>query len=704
MIKQAALLALLSAAWSWAAPTIVELRPRGAELGRPFKLTLIGRDIPQGARIWSTMPASFTPILPNEPGMMMMAPGRVAQFLVEPKPDVAPGVYRIRIESQDGISNILFFTVGTFPELTEQESEPYSEPNKNDTIEGSEPVQTVPVVVNGTLRGAERDLYRVHGKAGESRIFEVESRRCGSAIDPVLRILDGAGNQLARSDDAAGAALDPRIEFKFPREGYYYVEVHDARFSRQVQNFYRLKIGSYLYADTIFPLGGQRGASTAVIFDGGNLPATAKVDVDLKQAGSETKFIAVAPPGSPAAPFLFAVSDYPELIEPSAPVALPAVINGRLARDGEVDRYRIAVSPGDKLLFEVQARELGTSKIESIVTAYDASGKKLDSAGDKPLPEDVFAVQVNSRTSNDPFLNLTVPEGVQEITLAIEDLARRGGDRFAYRIVARKQDQDFQLSLATPQVNVPQGGTAIAVVTADRRGYDGPIHLTIEDLPPGIRVEAGMIPRESVDPNNARSLNRRGVLVLSAEPDAEMPPRELIVWGVGKLSDGTELRRKAAGPATAIDVAGATSQGVVDRQRPLTAPWLGLHLPAASTSPQEATLEVKQTGFKRMAEGDRFEFAYSWKTRARGLKLPETLAVDVVGARDIRVTAFEENETKDGGTFLINTSKATDPAQYDVIIRGRVMNGSSAIDVYARPLALVVTERKEERVQTASAQ
>jgi hypothetical protein len=28
-------------------------------------------------------------------------------------------------------------------------------------------------------------------------VFEVEARRCGSAIDPVLRILDGNGKQLA---------------------------------------------------------------------------------------------------------------------------------------------------------------------------------------------------------------------------------------------------------------------------------------------------------------------------------------------------------------------------------------------------------------------------------------------------------------------------------------------------------------------------
>ena len=146
-----------------------------------------------------------------------------------------------------------------------------------------------------------------------------------------------------------------------------------------------------------------------------------------------------------------------------------------------------------------------------------------------------------------------------------------------------------------------------------------------------------------------------------------------------------------------VEVAGATAQGVVDRQRSLTAPWLGVDLPAASTSPQEATLEVKQTKFTRLAEGDRYDFAYEWKLRSKDVPLPKDLAVDIVGARDTRVTSFEKSG--DGGTFSINITKATDPGQYDIVIRGRIRGE----DIYARPLPLIVTERSEN-VQAASAQ
>ena len=101
------------------------------------------------------------------------------------------------------------------------------------------------------------------------------------------------------------------------------------------------------------------------------------------------------------------------------------------------------MEPGETLLFELQARELGTSRLEGIITVYDASGKKLDSAGDKPLPEDVFAVQGTSRTSSDPFLNFTVPKDVHEITVTVEDLAERGGPLYGYRLITRQQAEDF---------------------------------------------------------------------------------------------------------------------------------------------------------------------------------------------------------------------------------------------------------------------
>ncbi len=688
MIRTLAAALVCQAAFA-AAPMITDLQPRGVERGHSFKLTISGRNLGTGARISSTLPATFTLLNEAPKPESMSGPGRLATFLVEPKADVPPGVYPIRLETAQGISNILLFTVGTFPEVTEEESQPYSKPNRNDSIETAEPLPPAPLTVNGTLRGAERDVFRVAGKAGERRVFELEARRSGSAIDPVLRILDGNGKQLARSDDAPGAGLDARIDFTFPREGNYYVEVHDARFSGQTQNFYRLKMGTYAYAESVFPLGGKRGESVAVTFLGTQLKAPVKANIDLRKTSPEADLTTVGLPDSPELPMLFAISDLPELMEPvNGVLPVPSVVNGRLAEPREKDRYKLTVQPGDKLLFELQARELGTSRLEGIITVYDAKGKKLDSAGDKPLPEDVFAVQGTSRTSSDPFLNLTVPKDVHEITVAVEDLAERGGPYYGYRLITRREAEDFRLSIASPYVNVPGSGTVMLNVFADRRGYDGPIQLTIPDLPKGVKAEGGLIPREYVDPNNTRSFNRRGILTLTAEPGVEFAPRQLVVLGEAKLSDGTVLRRRARGPAMLVDVAGATAQGVVDRQRPVAAQWLGFDLPAALSDTAPATLEVKQTGLKVLAEGGRYEYEYTWKVRAGSA--PAQVDVDVVGARDIRIIDMKPSEH--GGTFVVTTTKATDAARYDLYISGRLKTDAGEERIVSRPIPFEVAE------------
>jgi hypothetical protein len=208
----------------------------------------------------------------------------------------------------------------------------------------------------------------------------------------------------------------------------------------------------------------------------------------------------------------------------------------------------------------MQARELGTSKLEAIVAAWDPAGKKLGSAGDQPLAEDVFAVQGTSRTSSDPFLNVTVPADVHEIVVSVEDLALRGGPLYGYRLIVRRQAEEFKLSIASPQLNIPRGGSAVFSVNADRRGFDGPIRLTIANLPKGIHAEGGIIPREYLDSSGGRSFSRRGVLILTADSDTSFDTGALDVWGDATLSDGTVLRRQARGPGMVVDVAGATEQ------------------------------------------------------------------------------------------------------------------------------------------------
>jgi hypothetical protein len=627
-----------------------------------------------GAKVESTLPASFTPLGPQK-GIMG------ALFLVEPSTDWKTGVYPIRVVTPDGISNVQLFSVGTFPEFVEDESRPGSLPNTNDTIETAQPLPSPPLTVNGKLEGPERDVFRISAKKGEKRVIEVEARRCGSAIDPVIQLEDASGRVLARSEDAPLLGLDARLDVTFPRDGYYYVVVHDARYSTQKANFYRLKIGSYAYPEEIFPLGGRRGETIEVSL------GREKVPVDLRNAGPSQHLTFVSLPDSPALPIPFAIGDDPEATEPAAPVSVPVIINGRLAKPGDVKRYKLQVTPGEWLTVRVQARDLATSKLMAVISAFDEKGTKLGQEGDEPLTDDPYNVS-QSRTVGDPELRLQVPPDVHTIELAIEDLARRGGAGYAYRLNVKPVKEDIQVVLATAYVNVPAGGSSAVPVIVERHGYDGEVRLRVPNPPAGLRVEGGYVP--AIPPSKEKNQTRRseGVLILTMEEGAHLQPSELAVEGVAG-----SLVSKAEGPGMMVAVSGANEQIAVDRQRPVTATWLGMQLPFASTKPQPATLELSLVERKRLAEGDQMKFRWKWKTSEPSLEFPKDVDADMVGAADIRmIDAKPESPERTTGTFFLTTTKLTRPAQYDLYIRGRLMVDGREEQIVSRPISVEVKE------------
>jgi len=687
MWRATALLFSISLGAFAAAPMLTELEPRGAQRGKSFTLTLVGTDLSEGATVLSNLPATFTPLTPPQEKMARQLP-----FLVELKADAAIGTYPIRVQTQDGISNILLFTVGVFPEITEDESKPESREHSNDSAETAQPIDP-PVTVNGTLRGPDRDYYRIHAKQGERLVFEVEARRLGSAIDPVLRIVDASGKQIMRSDDALALGVDSRVDVTFPREGDYYAMVHDARFSAQAQNFYRLKVGNFSYADGVFPLGGKRGEKVDVEFFGGSLAAPAKTAVDLTGVDKTLDFARVSVPGDPGSlPFLFVVGDLPEKLEPahSATEAVTldpsTVMNGRIAKDGEVDRYKLPVSPGDHWQFDLRARGLGTSRLDGVLTIYDSQGKKLASAGDKPPKEDVFSLLSAGRTSSDPWLEFTAPKDAHEVVVTVEDLLHRGGPGFAYRLLARQAPPDFTLTVLDPYVNIPANGTASVNVTVNRHGFLWPVQLSIPELGDDYVVEGGHIPGEWKD--DAYSISRRGMLTITAKPGAQSKRfTELAIWGEGKTADGAVVRRKAQCLGMITDVAGGT--GIADaegreNQNPFVAPWLGFNLPVAVAAKEESgKIEAAAPRVLRLVQGAGYALKWNFKARNPEAKAPESVGVDMASpsAAEIQVrrakTEKKEEKYVDKGEFSVLTTTHTSPEKYDLVLFSESKEGDA---------------------------
>jgi hypothetical protein len=684
-----------------AQPVITELQPRGAQKGKPFTLTLAGRNLGEGVKIRSTMPASFTLLTPDQPapapGGPMQAEGRYATFLVEPTAELGVGVYPIRVLTAEGISNVQLFTVGAFPELTEDESRFGGLPNTNDSMEDAQPLPPPPFTLNGTLRGPERDMFRLSAKAGDKRVIEVEARRCGSAIDPLLEILDANGRVIAGNEDAPLLGLDARVEVVFPRAGDYYVVVRDSRFSTQTANFYRLKVGSYAYPRDVFPLGGRRGEMVETSL------GPEKIKVDLRNASSNVHQVFVNVPGSPALPVPFAVGDDPEVNAPAGDAAIssPVTINARLANAGQVDRYTLRVPPSGAMTFRIEARELGTSKLMAVITVRDEKGSVLGRSGDEPLAEDLYNVN-QSRTAGDPILRLHTPAGVNQVTVTVEDLALRGGPGYAYRLNVQPVAQDFRVILNSPFVNVPAEGSVAVPVTVQRQGFEAEIQLRVANAPKGLRVEGGYVVAGLPVKETPQNRNSRGVLILTAEPGQTFESLDLTVEGVAKLPDGSMIVRKGEGPGMIVSVVGASDQGAVDRQRSLTAPWMGLELVTAPTKPRAAKLEVTMLDRTRMQEGDQITFRWKWIPRDVGQALPRTVNAEMVGSADVRlIDMLADAKDSSTGTFVMTTTKLTRPSNYDVYITGRLnIAGGEQEEIVSRPVTVKVDEVGAGNAQT----
>jgi hypothetical protein len=389
----------------------------------------------------------------------------------------------------------------------------------------------------------------------------------------------------------------------------------------------------------------------------------------------------------------FAVGDAPELMAPvTAPVAVPVTINGRLSKPGAVDRYPVQVTPGEALTFRIQARELGTSKLMAVLSVVDEKGLKLAQAGDEPLAEDVYNVN-QSRTAGDPEIVVQVPPEAHTLTVAVEDLARRGGPAYGYRLTVRKGGQDIRVVLNTALVNVPAGGSVAVPVSVERHGYDGDVHLRLANAPKGLRAEGGNVIAIPAMKEAYRTRNSPGILILTADADTRLDGSQLTVEGVAELPGGGQIVRRAEGPGMTVGVSGATQQGSVDRQRAITAPWLGLQLPAGIGAPPAATLEVSMLERKRMEEGDQIRFRWKWNPRDANQAFPKSVNADMVGAADIRIIdAKVDPKDRTAGTFTITTTKLTRPATYDVYISGRLTVDGQPRDIVSRPIAVEVME------------
>lgn len=510
-------------------PTVTNVIPRGAERGKAVEIVISGANLTPKTQLHLPFKATQT-VQPD-------AKPNPAQVRIQLTVDAAVpvGIYPVRLVTEEGISPLFFFGVDVFPNINEVED--------NSSFEKAQKLAALPVIVTGQCAGGDVDYFRFPARKGQKLVIEAESSRMASAVLPQLRLTDAEQRFLA-ADDTQSLDGDGRIVFDVQADGDYVVEISDSRYRGGNPPHYRLKIAEYDVIEEVFPPGGKRGETIEFTLRGPTLANPIKVqrtlaDTPLMRGVMPLTLDGVAKVGmiSPQV----AVGDLPERLwiknagkDPKALDVLPPLtINSRLERKGDVDRFQFPAKPGQRFRIAVQAETLG-SQLDGVLRVTDQAGKQLALVDDVDLPPP--APGLPAVKAADPSLDVTVPADANLLIVELRDQRNRGGVNYVYRLLVEPVQADFQIVQPISELNVPRGGSAVLIVPVVRRGYAGPIQLSIPNPPAGLSVQGGRVPA------NATS----GLLTITAAPTGPAEPVLLQVEGKSTPGPGEAEQRHAA--------------------------------------------------------------------------------------------------------------------------------------------------------------
>lgn len=150
-------------------------------------------------------------------------------FSVDPR-DLAPTTASLAW-SRPEFENGLTLPVGDGPESTEADRAKAK----------SDAAPSAPFAITGCIeRAGEEDRFAFAAAKGDKLVFEVQSAVLGFPLDAWLAIRNGAGKELARSDD--GATADPVLEWTAPGDGPFFAVVGNVLHRGGPNHVYRLGV------------------------------------------------------------------------------------------------------------------------------------------------------------------------------------------------------------------------------------------------------------------------------------------------------------------------------------------------------------------------------------------------------------------------------------------------------------------------------
>ncbi len=738
-------------------PTLNSVSPTGIARGTTIEITVEGLNLAKASAIYFSEKGVTGKIvrvkeLPDLSDIRLGSNGTLSTVDLGPLPPRNQVTIEVDVSPDAEIGPVSFrllTPLGTSPEGKFLIEPYYGEaPDKepNDTPENA--FETfLPAILAGTIsKPGDVDYFKIQVKAGQELSFLNGAMLIGSALQPVVTILDADLNVVATFGENGGSE-QVMFAHRFKNTGSYYVRVEDYQRSGRAVNFYRIITGEFPLVLGAFPLGVRAGSNMELTARGFHTAAKFKVEGTPSRDSEDTLTLR---PENSFNTVRIALGAEPEVASQSGAIAVPVTVNGRIEKRGAENRYRVHASKGEQLVFEVNARRLG-SDLDSYLEVLDAKGQPIeraiarpvwetaltlrdhDSAGRglrltawdgikvgdyvmaggeiirteaMPLSPDsdvvfdafggqrltffdttaeahaidsaVYKVQIHPPGTKlspnglpiahlfyrnddggpgygkDSLLHFTAPADGEYI-VSIRDVQGLGGENYAYRLTARHPHPDFRLAVNPRNPNVPAGGTIPLTITAIRMdGFDGPIDVSLADLPAGLHASSGVIAPGQVS----------ATIALSADPNASLDSA-IALKSIGKASIAGASVARLANPEDHLKLISLMPRADI--------------LMTAET--KEITLEPGGSAQITVSIARHGDFRGRVPVEVRNL--PPRVRVLDVGLNGV---LLNEDETR--RSFTIDALPNAEPVDQLIYVSGAIETRSGQQNSYAAPQAI----------------
>jgi hypothetical protein len=430
--------------------------------GKEATLTVHGQNLAGAVSLWTAV-GEFAPQSSDNDNATVFA-GTV-------RTDVVPGVYPFRVVTARGVSEAGAVVIDDLPHHA-----------LTGSAEDRANPQVIPAacIVNGFVNALKAQYFAVDLTAGEPFSVEVFACRLYSQLDPVLRLTDAAGNEVAFSDDVPGLRGDAQLSYTPTQSGRFVLQLRDVQYSGSGKHFFHLRVGRFpLVAATVPRLVDSGGPTEiqAIQPDGQTQVTTASAS---GAATLQVLPVAVRDDshnGSGLAELFSVPGQGQSEIEPNDTRDTATKVDagvmrlaGRLQAAGDTDWYRLTGTANQKLCVTSHTRDLG-SPADVILQLWNADGQKL-------------AENDDTGTADAQLVTTLPADG--EYLLLVKDLTGQAHSASTYDLELNRDTGRLELTAASDHITVPHAGTASLSLAVKRLGFGGALTVGIQGLPEGL--------------------------------------------------------------------------------------------------------------------------------------------------------------------------------------------------------------------------